>query len=60
MAEQPARDFVPAAPQLWTYDALSYLLTNTRRWRPVLLDQLSPTSGDVIANVGCGTGTQLR
>jgi ubiquinone/menaquinone biosynthesis C-methylase UbiE len=60
MAEQPARDFVPAAPQLWTYDALSYLLTNTRRWRPVLLAQLCPASGDVIADIGCGTGTQLR
>jgi ubiquinone/menaquinone biosynthesis C-methylase UbiE len=60
MAEQPARDFVPAAPQLWTYDALSILLTSTRRWRPALLAQLSPAPGDVIADVGCGTGTQLR
>ncbi|CDO88412.1 hypothetical protein AWC29_16180 [Mycobacterium triplex] len=60
MAEQPAKDFVPAAPQLWTYDALSYLLTSTRRWRPVLLAQLAPAPGDVIADVGCGTGTQLR
>jgi hypothetical protein len=33
MAEQPASDFVPAAPQLWTYDALSFLLTSARRWR---------------------------
>jgi ubiquinone/menaquinone biosynthesis C-methylase UbiE len=60
MAEQPARDFVPAAPQLWTYDALSFLLTGTRRWRPALLAQLAPTAGDVIADIGCGTGTQLR
>src|ERR1700733_11157256 len=60
MAEQPAGDFVPAAPQLWTYDALSFLLTGTRRWRPALLAQLSPAPGDVIADVGCGTGTQLR
>jgi ubiquinone/menaquinone biosynthesis C-methylase UbiE len=60
MAEQPAKDFVPAAPQLWTYDALSFLLTGTRRWRPALLAQVAPSPGDVIADVGCGTGTQLR
>jgi ubiquinone/menaquinone biosynthesis C-methylase UbiE len=60
MAERPPGDFVPAAPQLWTYEALSYLLTNTRRWRSALLTQLAPTPGDVIADVGCGTGTQLR
>lgn len=60
MAEQSARDFVPAAPQLWTYDALSFLLTKARRWRPALLEQLSPAPDDVIADIGCGTGTQLR
>jgi ubiquinone/menaquinone biosynthesis C-methylase UbiE len=60
MAEQPAKDFVPAAPQLWTYDALSFLLTSTRRWRPALLAQVAPSLGDVIADIGCGTGTQLR
>lgn len=60
MVDQPARDFVPAAPQLWSYDALAYLLTSTRRWRPALLAQVAPADGDVIADVGCGTGTQLR
>ncbi|OBG27189.1 hypothetical protein A5672_05595 [Mycobacterium alsense] len=60
MVEQPAKDFVPAAPQLWTYDALAFLLTGTRRWRPALLAQVAPAVGDVIADVGCGTGTQLR
>lgn len=60
MDKQPADDFVPAAPQLWTYDLLSFLLTRTRQWRPALLTQLAPASGDVIADVGCGTGTQLR
>jgi ubiquinone/menaquinone biosynthesis C-methylase UbiE len=35
-------------------------LTSTRRWRPALLAQLSPVPGDVIADIGCGTGTQLR
>lgn len=60
MGKQPADDFVPAAPQLWTYDMLSFLLTRTRRSRPALLAQVAPASGDVIADVGCGTGTQLR
>ena len=60
MGEQSAHDFVPAAPQLWTYDALSFLLTSTRRWRPALLAQVAPAPGDVIADIGCGTGTQLR
>ncbi|MGB9224606.1 hypothetical protein [Mycobacterium sp.] len=60
MAEQPANDFVPAAPQLWTYDPLSFLLSGTRRWPPVLVAQVDPSRGDVIADIGCGTGTQLR
>jgi ubiquinone/menaquinone biosynthesis C-methylase UbiE len=53
-------DFVPAAPQLWAYDVLSFLMTATRRWRPALLAQLAPAPDDVIADIGCGTGTQLR
>ncbi|ORV82208.1 hypothetical protein AWC11_23775 [Mycobacterium interjectum] len=60
MGEQPAKDFVPAAPQLWTYDVLSFLLTRARHWRPALLKQVAPARGDVIADIGCGTGTQLR
>ena len=60
MTEQPAHDFVPAAPQLWTYDALSFLLTSARRWRPALLAQICPSPDDVVADIGCGTGTQLR
>ncbi len=39
---------------------LSFLLTRTRQWRPALLAQVAPSSDDVIADVGCGTGTQLR
>jgi ubiquinone/menaquinone biosynthesis C-methylase UbiE len=60
MGEQPANDFVPAAPQLWTYDLLSFVLTRARQWRPALLKQVAPSRDDVIADVGCGTGTQLR
>jgi ubiquinone/menaquinone biosynthesis C-methylase UbiE len=60
MTEKPSNDFVPAAPQLWTYDALSFLLTSARRWRPALIAQIAPSPTDVIADIGCGTGTQLR
>jgi ubiquinone/menaquinone biosynthesis C-methylase UbiE len=60
MSKRPEGDFVPAAPQLWTYDVLSFLLTRARHWRPALLQQVAPSHGDVIADVGCGTGTQLR
>jgi ubiquinone/menaquinone biosynthesis C-methylase UbiE len=56
----PTNDFVPAAPWLWAYDVLAFLTSGTRRWRPVLLEQVAPTRGDVIADIGCGTGTQLR
>jgi ubiquinone/menaquinone biosynthesis C-methylase UbiE len=59
MGKRASRDFVPAAPQLWSYDVLSYVLTSTRRWRPALLAQIAPSPGDVIVDVGCGTGTQL-
>ena len=53
------RDYVPAAPQLWLYDALAVLLARAPRWRRALLAQIAPREGDVIADVGCGTGTQL-
>src|SRR5258705_8605 len=53
------RDYVPAAPQLWLYDALVIVLARAPRWRRALLAQLAPREGDVIADVGCGTGTQL-
>ena len=53
------RDHVPAAPQLWLYDALVVVLARAWRWRRALLAQLAPREGDVIADIGCGTGTQL-
>ena len=53
------RDYVPAAPQLWLYDALVVVLSHSPRWRRALLRQLAPREGDVIADIGCGTGTQL-
>ncbi len=59
MSGAPERDYVPAAPQLWLYDALVVVLARARRWRRALLEQIAPREGDVIADVGCGTGTQL-
>ena len=53
------RDYVPAAPQLWLYDFLVIVLSRAPTWRRALLAQLAPREGDVIADVGCGTGTQL-
>jgi len=58
-ASSGQRDYVPAAPQLWLYDALVIALAWAPRWRAALLAQLAPREGDVIADVGCGTGTQL-
>jgi len=59
MVADGERDYVPAAPQLWLYDALVVVLARAWRWRRALLAQLAPREGDVIADVGCGTGTQL-
>lgn len=55
-----ARDYVPAAGQHWLlplYDPLVALLTRERTWRGAIIDSLEPKPGDVIADVGCGTGT---
>ena len=54
-----ARDYTPAAPQLWMYDILCLLLTRASHWRRLLAAQIDPKPGEVIADVGCGTGTQL-
>lgn len=53
-------DFVPAAG--WDvltplYDAGIRLLTNERRWRAALLEQVAPKPAETILDVGCGTGS---
>jgi ubiquinone/menaquinone biosynthesis C-methylase UbiE len=39
------------------YDAAVALFTRERRWRNALIRQIAPRAKDVIADVGCGTGT---
>ena len=54
-----ARDYVPAAPQLWLYDVLAAVLARASRWRRALLAQIDPGDEDSIADIGCGTGSLL-
>lgn len=39
------------------YDTAIALLTREKRWRGALIRQVAPAAGDVILDVGCGTGT---
>lgn len=39
------------------YDAVIALMTREGRWRNAFVRQISPQSGEVIVDVGCGTGT---
>jgi cyclopropane fatty-acyl-phospholipid synthase-like methyltransferase len=54
-----ARDFTPALPLLWAYDAIVAAFTRETLWRGTLLRQLDARSGDVIADLGSGTGSFL-
>lgn len=42
------------------YDFLCAVLTRASRWRRALARQIDPKPGDVIADIGCGTGTQVK
>jgi len=53
------RDFTPALPVLWAYDFIVAVFTRERTWRRALLRQLDPRPFDVIADIGCGTGSFL-
>ncbi len=55
--------YTPAAGYRWLtplYDVGVAVLTREHRWRTALIEQLSPLPGDVILDVGCGTGSLLR
>lgn len=58
--DAPARDYVPAlgfARLTPVYDAMLAVATRERTWRRALVDHIAPAAGDVIVDVGCGTGT---
>lgn len=55
-----AKTFTPAlghAALTPLYDSAIALMTREQRWREALLKQIAPRAGDVIVDVGCGTGT---
>ena len=55
-----ARDYLPAAGQHWLlpfYDPLVALLTRERKWRGEIIASLALAPGDVVADIGCGTGS---
>ncbi|MBI2735922.1 MAG: class I SAM-dependent methyltransferase [Rhodospirillales bacterium] len=58
----PDLTFTPAAGHHWLtpfYDFGVAALTRENRWRRALIAQIRPGPGDVILDVGCGTGSLL-
>jgi ubiquinone/menaquinone biosynthesis C-methylase UbiE len=57
---EPAH-YVPALgrPELTRlYDLVVALVSREGRWRAMLLDALNPHDGELIVDIGCGTGSQ--
>ncbi len=55
--------YTPAAGHHWLtplYDFGVAALTREHRWRSALIAQVRPVPGDVIVDVGCGTGSLLE
>ncbi len=53
--------YVPALgrPELTrAYDLVLALVSRERRWRAALLSALDPRDGELIVDIGCGTGSQ--
>ena len=58
----PDPTFTPAAGRHWLtpfYDFGVAALTREDRWRSALVAQVRPRVGDVIVDIGCGTGSLL-
>lgn len=56
------QSFTPALGRSeWTglYDLAIALVTREGRWRGALVEQIAPKAGDLIVDVGCGTGSLL-
>jgi len=53
------RDFTPAFPLLCAYDLIVAASARERTWRGAFLQQLDPRASDIIADIGCGTGSFL-
>lgn len=54
--------YTPAAGHHWLtplYDFGVAALTREHRWRSALIAQVRPKAGDVIVDIGCGTGSLL-
>jgi len=57
----PQAQYVPALgrPELTgLYDLVLSLVSRERRWRAALLSALDPRDGELIVDIGCGTGSQ--
>lgn len=55
------KDFVPAlgrAELTGDYDRVIAVMTRERRWRTALLHLLDPSDGELIVDIGAGTGSQ--
>lgn len=58
----PDLTYTPAAGHHWLtpfYDFGVAVLTREHRWRSALIAQIRPRPGEVIVDVGCGTGSLL-
>lgn len=52
--------FAPALGYRWltpAYGAAIAVMTRERRWRQALIRQMAPRAKQIVADVGCGTGT---